>query len=99
MSSSQTRNIRLTEHLSHNLSPVYSKDICNMCLQEQSMKHLKKSSGPSINTDEKKKEKNNNTDNCKAFCITPKRNKKKTKRKAIQKFYALYKSQQKVVKT
>ena len=58
-----------------------------------------KKNGPSINTDEKKKEKNNNTDNCKAFCVTPKRNKKKTKRKAIQKFYAFYKSQQKVVKT
>ena len=71
------------------------KDICNMCLQEQSMKHTKKPSGPSINTDEKKKEKNSNTDNC----VTPKRNKKKTKRKAIQKLYALYKSQKEVVKT
>ena len=55
----------------------------------------KKSDGTSINNDEKKKEKNSNTDNY----PTLKCKKSKTKRKAISKPYVLYSSQQEFVKT
>ena len=47
------------------------------CLQQQSKKQKKSSVDPSKNTDEKER-KENNTDNCKAFCVTRKHKKNNT---------------------